>query len=191
MKRVYANIPQGKIDKWSIRTATGESPACGISTMYSQIIGQPTTYLEEPYGHYTFLFHDELGPIMHDTTHEYAEHQPLWDGATGDVLISGLGIGMVNHKLIEYPNVRSVTIVEKNQEVIDLVWNHCPKDERFVLVHADIDTWIPPEGSHWDYAWFDSWIGDNSINDQHEYNQMLMNRYSPFCDKMEYWKKME
>ena len=188
MNRIIVDIPENMIGDWQICKVTGDS-----STIYSDAFERPMGGDEEPHGTYTFLTYRKNGkkmPVMQDTTHEYAEHQPLWDGATGDVLISGLGIGMVNHKLIEHPNVRSVTIVEKNQEVIDLVWNHCPKDDRFFIVRADIDTWIPPEGSHWDYAWFDTWIGDNSINDQHEYNQMLMNRYSPFCDKMEYWKKM-
>jgi hypothetical protein len=187
MTRIQVNIPTGKIGKWSIRKAIGDSPAYGISPMFSGIMGQPSTYREEPFGEYTFLCHDDIGPIMQDTTHEYIEHQPLWDEATGNVLIGGLGIGLVNEKLINYPNVTSITIVEKNQEVIDLVWNHCPKDERFSLVHADIDSWITPEGSRWNYAWFDTWIGDNSIQTQNEYNQMLIQKYSEYCDKIGIW----
>jgi len=190
MTRIQVNIPQGKIGKWSIRTATGDSPAYGISTMYSDILGQSATYREEPYGHYTFLFHDDLGPVMQDTTHEYAEHQPLWGGATGDVLIGGLGIGLVNSKLIDYPNIKTITIIEKNQEVIDLVWSHCPKDNRFSLIHADIDSWVPPEGSHWDYAWFDTWIGNNGFQTQEEYNQMLAEKYGQFCGQLGFWTQL-
>lgn len=189
MMRIQVNIPEGKIGPWSVRRASGNSPINGISTMYSQIVGYDATYLEEPSGEYTFLCHDSLGPIMQDTTHEYREHQELWDGATGDVLIGGLGIGLVNQKLIDYPNITSITIVEKNQEVIDLVWQHVPKDSRFTLIHADIDTWAPPENSHWHYGWFDTWIGDNTIANHEEYNQMLQQKYSSFCDQIGFWRQ--
>jgi spermidine synthase len=126
---------------------------------------------------------------MMDTTHEYAEHQPLWDGATGDVLIGGLGLGFVNQKLMDNPFVTSVTIIEKNQEVIDLVWDHCPKDSRFALVHADIDTWTPPNTSHWDYAWFDTWIGDNSTT-REEYPEFIQSRYGSYCDQIGIWNQL-
>ena len=71
----------------------------------------------EPLADYTFLYKDDVR-IMQDTTKEYTEHQPLWDGATGDVLIGGLGLGLVHQKLIDNPNVTSVTVVEKYQDVI-------------------------------------------------------------------------
>ena len=67
---------------------------------------------EEPFDTYTVLYMNGI-EIMQDTTHEYREHQDLWDNATGDVLIGGLGIGFVNQKLIDNPNVTSVTILEK------------------------------------------------------------------------------
>ena len=38
---------------------------------------------------------------------EYREHQWRWSNATGDVLIGGLGIGMVNEFLINAPNINS------------------------------------------------------------------------------------
>ena len=40
-------------------------------------------------------------PIMQDSIAEYNEHQWLWDNATGDVLIGGLGIGMCHQPLID------------------------------------------------------------------------------------------
>ena len=58
--------------------------------------------------------------LMYDTELEYSQHQPLWDDATGDVLIGGLGIGMVNQKLMDNPNVTSVTIIERIKR--SLIW---------------------------------------------------------------------
>lgn len=182
MTRVQVNIPEGSINDWSIKVVTGDS-----STIFTDALGTPATSMwEEPYGKYTFLLHNPSGIVMLDTSLEYLQHEPLWQGATGNVLIGGLGIGFVNQKLMDNPNVTSVTIVEKNQEVIDLVWQHCPKDSRFTLVHADMETWIPPQGSYWDYAWLDSWINNNPLNPD-EYATLMRNRFAPYCKEIGVW----
>ena len=185
MTRIKVNIPEGKIGEWSIKKFTGDH-----TTIYNQAHDQETTRLyhndNEAYDEYTFLIHDVYGPIMQDTMSEYREHEALWSGATGDVLIAGLGIGFVNQKLIDNPNVTSITIVEKNKDVIDLVWPYCPKNQSFTLVHADIETWTPPQRSHWNYAWFDSWGGDNQMN-LTDYQQFITNKYQPYCDSIGVW----
>ena len=108
---------------------------------------------KEPLDEYTIL-HCATHHIMSDTTKEYREHQEFFNKAHGDVLVAGLGLGMIHQQLIENDDITSVTIVEKNQEVIDLVWEHCLKNEKFRLVHADIYEWQPD--STWDVGWFDS-----------------------------------
>jgi len=125
-------------------------------------------------------------PIMQDSEGEYREHQWLWDNATGDVLIGGLGIGLSNAVLINNPNVTSVTIIENSQDVIDLVWPHCAKDSRFTLIKDDIETWTPPQNSQWDVMWFDTWCSDNSLN-WTEYKIAMTNRYSNYCTSLAFW----
>ena len=145
---------------------------------------------DEPQGAYTVLHKGDynVDNIMQDTTHEYDEHQSLWDNATGDVLIGGLGIGFVNQKLIDNPNVTSVTIVEKYQEVIDLVWEHCPKDETFTLIHADILIWEPTQ--NFNVAWFDTWLHwdvDFDAVPIEDYNDILIEKYTSYCDWIGCW----
>lgn len=103
----------------------------------------------------TLLRNNHWITIMQDSFTEFEEHQWLWGHATGDILVTGLGIGFVNEWLIKAPGVKSVTIIEKNQDVIDMVWDHCAKDERFTLIHADADNWEIPEDSSWDCIWID------------------------------------
>ena len=88
-------------------------------------------------------------------------------------------------KLIQNQNITSVTIVEKYQEVVDLVWNHCPKDNRFNLVLADVETWQPT--GTWDCAWFDTWIGGNPLSQQ-QYKELILQKYSPFCNWIGVWE---
>ena len=129
----------------------------------------------EPLADYTFLYKDG-DRIMQDTHKEYAEHQPLWDGATGDVLIGGLGLGLVHQKLIDNPHVTSVTVVEKYQDVIDLVWNNCPKDSSFTLIHADITTWKIT--GNYDYVWIDTWLNQpHQPVDYTTYNENLIDKF--------------
>jgi hypothetical protein len=129
----------------------------------------------EPLADYTFLYKDG-DRIMQDTHKEYAEHQPLWDGATGDVLIGGLGLGMVHQKLIDNPNVTSVTVVEKYQDVIDLVWDACPKDSSFTLIHDDITTWKIT--GNYNYVWIDTWLNQpHQPVDYTTYNENLIDKF--------------
>ena len=125
-------------------------------------------------------------PIMQDSEGEYREHQWLWDNATGDVLIGGLGIGMVNVALLTNPNITSVTIIENSQDVINLVWPNCAKDSRFNLIQTNIETWNPPSGSQWDVAWFDTWTSNNPLNCA-EYETLMRNKYSTYCTEIGFW----
>lgn len=195
MKRIKVNIPQGSSGSWHIRTATGDE-----STIYTDAAGFPVAGRAEPYGEYTFLFHNNFGLVMQDTFHEYEEHQSLWEAATGDVLIGGLGIGLVNHELIQNPNITSVTIIEKNQEVIDLVWEHCPKDERFSVICADIFSWNPPSGQTWDCGWFDTlsneFFIEQEVQNQIEedvislYDELIREKYQNLCNWIDVWRPL-
>ena len=102
------------------------------------------------------------------------------------MLIGGLGIGMVNEFLINAPNINSVTIIENSQDVIDLVWPHCAKDNRFTLIKADMETWTPPANSHWDVIWLDTWCADNPLQPR-DYEQLMTARYSPYTNNIGFW----
>ena len=141
----------------------------------------------EAYNNYTVLLKKGCDmPIMQDSEAEYNDHKWLWDNAKGDVLIGGLGIGMTHHILIENPNITSVTIIEKYQDVIDLVWDHCAKDDTFTLIVADIETWNPPEGSSWNVGWFDTWIYDNPLT-MKAYKELMHEKYGDYVELIGSW----
>ena len=128
---------------------------------------------------YTVLLRDDQYlSVMQDSCTEFEEHQWFWGHATGDVLITGLGLGFVNEWLIKAPGITSVTIIEKNQDVIDLVWDHCAKDERFTLIHDDADTWDIPDGSSWDCVWIDHEISGAPHLEE------LTDKYGPYTTNL-------
>ena len=123
--------------------------------------------------------------IMSDSQQEYLEHLPLLNqDLQGHVLITGLGLGFVNRFLINRPKIQSVTIVEKYEEVIDMIWDSCPKDERFNIVHADAESWDPP--MVYDFTWIDSWIGE-AIAPPDKWIEQMKEKYLPFSRQLLFW----
>ena len=153
------NIPENQIGNWKVEIDNGECSLIKVSMGNS---------------------------IMKDCQYEYDTHQWLWDNATGNILVAGLGIGFLNKELIDNHNFTSVTIIENSQDVIDLVWPYCAKDSRFTLIKEDIETWNVPAGSHWDIGWFDSWVADNPLS-YDAYVSAMKYKYGQFCDKIGAW----
>jgi len=58
---------------------------------------------------------------MSDTPAERVSNLPLYKAATGDVLMLGLGIGMLPMALARKESVTSITVVEVDPRVIDVV----------------------------------------------------------------------
>lgn len=117
--------------------------------------------------------------IMSDSYEETEKHQEFFQKAKGDILIAGLGLGMCHEALMQKQDVKSVTIVEVNKDVIDLVWDHCPKDERFELIHDDILKWNPPKHKKYDFGWFD--ISFEGI-DYQEFKEKISTKYKSICE---------
>jgi hypothetical protein len=94
--------------------------------------------------------------MMSDTDMEWRTNQGVLGRATGDVLIAGLGLGMILPPLLAKREVASVTVVEKYPDVIALV---APtfKSRKLTVVEADIFTMPLRPGAAWDTIYFDIW----------------------------------
>ena len=121
-------------------------------------------------GSYTRLIVDEE-VMMSDAPYEARSNVDIIEGARGDVLIAGLGMGMVLIPILLKKSVRSVFVVEKNRDVIKLVWP-CIKKWRehqgmvgakpapLVLEEGSIFDWTPPMvplKQKFDVIYFDIW----------------------------------
>ena len=124
---------------------------------------------------------------MSDSKTEVREHQKFWAAATGDILITGLGLGLSHGPLVSNPDITSVTIIEKYQDVITLVWDQCDKDDRFNLIHTDANTWEIPEGSYWDCIWIDHYVHNMSGDSEKKFIESMTEKYSPHCNWIGFW----
>ena len=179
MARIEVNIPEGTSGDYEVAHYTSETTN-NMWKIYLQMKNETHS------SHRVLLKAGCDMPIMQDSEAEYNEHQWLWDNATGHVLVGGLGLGMIHQALIDNPNVTAVTIIEKEQDVVDLVWGHCVKDGTFNLVVADFETWTPPTGSSFDTVWADTWLVDNPLT-MAEYYTLINNKYSSYTTNIGFW----
>lgn len=127
--------------------------------------------------------------MMSDTRLEHDTNQNVVREATGDILIAGLGIGLILVPILAKTSVKSVMVVELHQDVIDLV---APNflDDRLQVVCGDIYSWKPAKGTKFQTIYFDIWPNICLSNR----NQMtkLERRFRVYLDKggwMNSWAK--
>jgi len=137
-------------------------------------------------------------PIMSDTPYERETNYEFVQAANGDVLIAGLGIGMIVLPILYKPEVRSVTVIEKEREISELVFPQLdsvlPKllAERdlhpnpveykaFTVVVGDAFTYEPPVDMQYDCIWFDIWPMITS--DNWEGMKILTRRYRKWWNR--------
>lgn len=114
-----------------------------------------------PSGNYIKLSNHE-GVMMSNTPMERRTSQTFTMKAHGDVLICGLGIGMILHYLDKCPCVTSVTVLEKSSEVILLNELSGRFSDKIKIEQADAFEWKSKRGVKYDSIFIDIWPSINS-----------------------------
>ena len=91
-------------------------------------------------GKYIRLVHDGEC-VMSDTDMEKRTNLDFCTNAHGDIIIGGLGIGMIIMAIQDKPEVNSITIIEKNQEVIDIVASQLNLNDKVNIICDDVFEW--------------------------------------------------
>lgn len=143
-------------------------------------------------GIYTGLFMGGVNqhPMMSDTPAEMLDHVPFVRAASGDVLITGLGIGLVVENLLVKANVRSITVVEKSEHVMALVAPHYTARRSRIpvtIIHSDAYTFEPAH--KFDFCWHDIWptISDENLSEM----KKLRAKYKSFCANIQFWAERQ
>lgn len=124
-------------------------------------------------GVYTQLFHmGQYGNpyvgdlVMHDFPAELLTHLDFMLKAHGKVLVTGLGLGCVVRGLLANPNVKHVTVLEKNKSVMRLVYPYMPQTRRLTILRAEAQRWTKETRQVFDCAYHDLWT-DQSAGEPH------------------------
>jgi spermidine synthase len=131
--------------------------------------------------------------MMSDTPMEKRSNREVVFQARGDVLIAGLGIGMVLLPILAKPEVKSVTVVEKSQEIIQLVapaLYQQPGAEKLTIVYKDVFDWRPEEGTKYDTLYFDIWptIVEDNLDEMDDLHR-IFRRYRRKGSWMNSWMR--
>ena len=168
-------LPEGYAGPWIVERFT-------VPTVRK---GKAPFWRELPVGTYTRLRHRERGIVMSDIPHEMLDHLEPVSRARGHCLINGLGLGMVLAAVLKKPDVTDVTVVEVDQDVIDLVAPAYAGDPRLTIVNADAFTYQPPQGQRYGMVWHDIWDGIGTAN--LEQMAMLRRKFDQIADWQGCW----
>lgn len=111
---------------------------------------------------WTYLTYDG-GTWMSDIPCEHAQMIDCIKGIRGHVLVGGLGLGMVAVLLAKKKAIKTVTVVEKSQDVINLVAEHTTKhSDKIKIVHHDLFDYLDqlPNQACFTHAFYDIWQSD-------------------------------
>ncbi len=139
------DLPDMQGERWTIEKFTVDRPDFGAILAGRNV----------PHGTYTRAMRGKK-LVMSDTPAEMRDHHHAVYAATGSCLINGLGIGMVLKNILLKTDVTDVTVVEIDQELIDLVSPHY-QDPRVTFVCSCSYTYKPPKGKKYDWVWHDIW----------------------------------
>lgn len=101
---------------------------------------------------------------MSDTAMEWDTNQEFIENAKGDVLIGGLGIGMIIIGIVNKPSIKSITVIESNKKVAEKIGELLEPhfNNKVTIIHADVYEWQPDQ--NYDTIYMDIWAsicGDN------------------------------
>jgi hypothetical protein len=156
-------IPEGSVGSCSIRHFYVSRESAGRSHIRAVATGRRSEMVD-PGRHAMLLVDGRI--MMSDTLMERVTNEALIRRASGHVLLAGLGLGMVIWPLLAgRPRLHSLTVVEKSQDVIDLVAPHLPKDVRLTIIKGDIFDWLSAKKfPRFNTIYFDIWPSICSSN---------------------------
>lgn len=156
--KINLNLKEGERGNWKLSQFTVTEQEANMHRLRCLI----NNYPERAIAAGTYWRLAESGYLyMTNTPAEIQDHTQFINKACGNVLIAGLGLGMVVQALLDKGTCKQITVVELSQDVIDLVGPFYD-DPRVEIVCCDIFKFKPQ--MHYDYAWFDIWpdiCGDN------------------------------
>jgi hypothetical protein len=178
------DVPDGESGDWKVTTFTvndEEAKRFNLANLFGGVHGRDI----KP-GTYKKLTCKGRGIIMSNTPAEIRDHNYFIYKATGSVLINGLGLGVVLKAILAKPEVTSVTVIEKEEDVIKLVAPYYT-DPRVTIIHADAYEWKPAKGIKYDYVWHDVW--DNICTDNLEGMGKLHRKYGRRTAWQDSWSR--
>jgi hypothetical protein len=168
-------IPEGKLGRFAVlhvhRPAGTTLKLASFRTAYN---GQPVPKEHTIHFPMDTIWHQltESGGVwMTDDPIEQHQHNSILRGFSGHVLVGGLGLGYAVTRLAFMPKVKTITVIERYQNVISLVWPYLAKavHTKSTVVRADLFKWLKAAAPArpFDYGFYDIWQSDSEDTFHH------------------------
>lgn len=131
--------------------------------------------------------------MMSDTKMEKDSNREFVIMAEGDVFIAGLGIGLILHNIkdkVEKGIVKSITVIEISQDVIDLVSPYY-KDMNINYICGDVMSYKPKKDEKYDTIYFDIWptISTDNLDDMRKLSYTWRSHKKSKESWVGYWQR--
>lgn len=185
---VDIDVPDGKSGAWAVETFEVDKANAELHNLRCMMHGDRRIICPGIYKRLT----RNNAVIMSNTPAECNDHWGFLRNAEGNVLINGLGLGValkiilnkLHYLRFAVTDVTSVTVIEKSEDVINLV-GPTYTDPRITIIHADAFDWKPPKGIRYNAIWHDIW--DNITSDNLESMSKLKRKYGRRADWQGCW----
>jgi len=153
MTEIKLDLKEGSSGLWKVEQFTVSRKAADFERMRSIVKGSGRGVPEGTYHRLT----RNGSTIMSNTPDEIGDCSEFIDEASGNVLINGLGLGVVLEAIMD--KVDHVTVIENSPDVIKLVAQHYldKYPGKLEIIEADAYTYKSPKGVKYDCVWHDIW----------------------------------
>lgn len=181
-----STVPCGQQGDWVLEEFTVSESEAALHNISTLQPGRAHGRIRA--GRYKRLAHRSRGVVMSNTPMEILTNREAYWQAKGNVLINGLGMGMLLEAILAKPDVESVRVVEIDADVIALVGPHFAADPRVQIIHADAFAYKPEKGARFDFVWHDVW--DDICAGNLEAMKALVRKYrKPIALKQGAWSR--
>ena len=183
--KIECRVPEGETENWKVENFEIKEKELGMTIHNMHNPGRGVAP-----GHYTRLMYKPTRDcMMSNTKAEIRDHFEFLDNAKGHVLINGLGIGIILEALLDNPEVTRITVVEIDEEVIQLTGPSFENEPNVEIIHADAFEYTPPKGIRYGAVWHDIWLYITS--DNLEGMKKLHRKYGRKTDWQGSWARWE
>lgn len=176
LKQIPVHVPDGVCGDWRVESFNVSEDEARITELRAALKGED---FYVPAGDYKRLMRGST-VVMSNTPMEVWTNRPFIRYAKGNVLINGLGLGMVLTAILRKPEVESVTVIEAAVEVIELVAPTFRDDPKVKIIHSDAFEYQPAKGMRFDAVWHDIWdfISEDNLPEMHRLHRKYGQRTS-------------
>jgi len=126
--------------------------------------------------------------VMSDNAYETEYHKNIAEKMTGNILIGGLGIGLILDLLKNRDDIKSITVIEHSQELIDYILPKIEIESKVKIIVDDVYKY--KIFGVYDYIYMDIWFGKQHISKKVVYDEYLeiYNKYKDYTKQLDLWE---